>query len=58
MARSLTSMLFRAARLSATTRAVRRSVTTGSAKPLARRAKNMVVGRTLAQAGFWRRLWR
>jgi hypothetical protein len=48
---SLTSELFRAARLSATTRAV------VSGKPL-RRVKNITVGRALAKAGVWRRLWK
>jgi hypothetical protein len=48
---SLTSQLFRAARLSATAKAV------SSGKPL-RRAKNIAVGRALGQAGVWRRLWR
>jgi hypothetical protein len=48
---SFTSTLYKAARLSATGRAVR----TGKAP---RRAKNIVVGRTLGRAGVWRRLWR
>ena len=31
----------------------------GSGKPerIARRAKNIAIGRGLARAGFWRRLW-
>jgi len=49
--RSLTSQLYRAARLSASGRAVR----TGHA---GRRAKNIVVGRALGRAGIWRRLWK
>jgi len=49
--RSFTSELYRAARLSASGRAIR----TGKAP---RRAKNIVVGRALGRAGFWRRLWR
>ncbi len=51
MSRSLTSQLFRAARLSATAKAV----VTGHAT---RRAKNIVVGRALGRASVWRRLWR
>ena len=49
--RTLTGTLYRAARLSATGRAVR----TGHA---GRRAKNIVVGRALRRAGVWRRLWK
>jgi hypothetical protein len=49
--RSLTGLLYRAARLSATGRSVR----TGHA---GRRAKNIVVGRALGRAGVWRRLWK
>ena len=48
---TLTNLLFKAARASATGRAVR----TGHA---GRRAKNIVVGRALARAGFWRQLWK
>ena len=51
MRRSLTSQLFRAARLSATGRSVRTGHTP-------RRVKNIVVGRAAARAGLWRRLWR
>jgi hypothetical protein len=47
---SLTTDMFRAARLSATGRAIR----TGH---VARRGKNIVVGRLLAREGFWRLLW-
>ena len=49
--RTLTGTLYRAARLSASGRAVR----TGHA---GRRAKNVVVGRALGRAGIWRRLWK
>jgi hypothetical protein len=49
--RTLTSTLYRAARISATGRAVR----TGHA---GRRAKNIVVGRALRRSGFWRWLWK
>jgi hypothetical protein len=49
--RTLTGSLNRAARISATGRAVR----TGHA---GRRAKNIAVGRALGKAGFWSRLWK
>jgi hypothetical protein len=52
--RSLTSTLYRAARLSATTRAI----ASGDPRRVARRAKNVAVGRALGRVGFWRRLWR
>jgi len=48
----ITSTLFKLARLSADMRALR---TPASA---ARRVKNKAVGRVLAHAGIWRRLWR
>jgi hypothetical protein len=48
---SLTSSLYKAARLSATARAVRK----GRA---GQRAKNIAIGRALGRAGVWRRLWR
>ncbi|MGH7611751.1 MAG: hypothetical protein ACREN4_07005 [Candidatus Dormibacteria bacterium] len=54
---SLTSDLYRAARLSASGRAVRRSYVTGSAYPIARRAANIAIGRSAARAGIWRMLW-
>jgi hypothetical protein len=47
---TLTSMLYRAARLSATGRAIR----TGRAP---QRAKNIALGRMLGRAGVWRTLW-
>ena len=49
---SLTSALYRLARLSADVRATRSPTT------LARRVKNKAVGRLLGRAGVWRRLWR
>jgi hypothetical protein len=49
--KSFTSYLYKAARASATGRSIR----TGHA---GRRAKNIVLGRTLGKAGVWRRLWR
>jgi hypothetical protein len=54
----MTSYLYRAARLSATGRAVRRSVETGSMRPVTRRAKNIIIGRTMARAGIWRLWWK
>jgi hypothetical protein len=54
---SFTSMMYRAARLSASGRAVRRSVQTGNPYYMARRARNIAVGRTLARAGVWRTIW-
>jgi hypothetical protein len=51
MAKSLTSQLYKAARLSASGRAVRK----GS---VGRRAKNIIVGRALGRTGVWRKLWR
>jgi hypothetical protein len=50
---SLTSGLFKAARLSATARAL----SSGDPKKIARRGKNIVLGRAAARGGLWRRLW-
>lgn len=52
--RSFTSQMFRAARLSATASAL----ASGNSKRIARRAKNVTVGRAMAKAGVFRRLWR
>ena len=52
--RSFTSELYRAARLSATTKAI----ASGNPRRVARRAKNITVGRALGRAGVGRRLWR
>jgi len=49
---TLTSTLFKLARLSADVCAVR------SPTSAARRVKNKAIGRLLARAGVWRRLWR
>jgi hypothetical protein len=49
--RTLTGSLYRAARLSATGRAVR----TGR---VGRRPKNVALGRALGKAAVWSRLWR
>lgn len=51
--RSLTSQLYRAARLSASARAV----ASGSPKRVATRGKNLLVGKALGRAGVWRKLW-
>lgn len=51
---SLTSWLYRVARLSADAKAV----SSGDPKRIGRRAKNKLLGRALGRAGFWRRLWR
>jgi hypothetical protein len=52
--RSLTSQLYRAARISNNLRAV----ASGSPRRMAHRARNVAIGRVLARAGVWRRLWR
>lgn len=49
---SLTSTLYRLARLSADVRALR------SPTSAARRIKNKALGRVLGRAGIWRKLWR
>lgn len=50
---SFTSGLFRAARASATIRAL----ASGDSKKIGRRGKNILVGRALARGGIWRKLW-
>jgi hypothetical protein len=52
--RSLTSPLYRAARLSDNLSAL----ASGNPRRVVRRAKNRLVGRELGRAGIWRRLWR
>jgi hypothetical protein len=52
--RSLSSQLYRSARLSRTLEALQ----SGNPQKVRRRAKNIVLGRALARAGFWNRLWR
>ena len=52
--RSLTSQLYRAARISNDISAV----ASGNPSRVARRTKNIVVGRSLGKAGVWRRLWK
>jgi hypothetical protein len=51
MAKSFTPQLYKAARLSASGRAVRKGYA-------GRRAKNVIVGRALGRAGVWRKLWK
>jgi len=50
--RSLTSQLYRAARISNDISAA------GNPRRVARRAKNVAVGRALGRGGFWRWLWK
>ncbi len=52
--RSLTSQVYRAARLSNDVGAV----AAGNPKRVVRRTKNIAAGRTLGKASVWRRLWR
>ncbi|MGC2375364.1 MAG: hypothetical protein WA484_15975 [Solirubrobacteraceae bacterium] len=54
MSRSLTSQLFRLARLSASAKAVE----SGDPERVERRAKNVILGRVLGRAGVWRKLWK
>jgi hypothetical protein len=50
----ITSALFKLARMSADAKAL----SSGNPKRIARRAKNKLLGRTLAKGGIWRKLWR
>lgn len=52
--RSLTSQLYRAARLSNDVGAV----ASGNPQRVVRRAKNKALGRAIGRAGIWSRLWR
>ena len=52
--RSLTSQLYRAARLSDNLSAL----ASGNPRRVARRAKNVIAGRALGRSGVWRRLWK
>lgn len=52
--RSVSSRLFRAARITDDVEAA----ASGNPKRIARRAKNVAVGRALGKAGAWRRLWK
>jgi hypothetical protein len=51
---NLTRALYRAARMSNNISAI----TSGNPRRIARRAKNIAVGRTLRRAGVWRKLWK
>jgi hypothetical protein len=51
---SLRSSLYRSARILGDAQAL----ASGNRKRITRRAKNKLVGRTLARSGFWRSLWR
>jgi hypothetical protein len=51
--RSLTSQLYRAARLSNNISAV----ASGNPRRVVRRTRNVIVGRALGRSGVWRRLW-
>jgi len=51
--RSLTSQLYRAARISNNLSAA----TSGKPGRAARRARNVAIGRGIGRAGGWRRLW-
>ncbi len=55
--RSLSSLLYRAARTARTAEAIERTVETGNPAYVERRAVNIVKGRLLARSGFWRFLW-
>lgn len=52
--RSLTSQLYQAARISNNISAV----ASGNPRRIARRTKNVALGRTLGRAGLWRSLWK
>jgi hypothetical protein len=51
--RSLVSQLYRTARLANDLSVV----ASGNPHRMARRAKNKIVGRTMARGGIWRMLW-
>ena len=52
--RTLTSQLYRAARVSNNLSAI----ASGNPRRVARRTKNIAVGRALGRGGFWRSLWK
>ena len=52
--RSLSSQLLKAARIADD---VEEAVESGNPERVARRAKNVLLGRALGRAGVWRRLW-
>lgn len=51
---SITSTLYKLARLSADARAVSRSIQTGSPKPIGKRLIRKAIGRGLARTGVFR----
>jgi hypothetical protein len=51
---NITRALYRAARISNNLSAI----ASGKPNRMARRAKNITVGRALRRAGVWRRLWK
>jgi hypothetical protein len=51
---NLTRALYRAARISNNVSAI----ASGNPRRMARRAKNIAVGRAFRRAGIWRRLWK
>jgi hypothetical protein len=52
---SITSTLFKLARLSADLRAGSQAVKTGSARPILRRLTNKLIGRSIVSKLFWRK---
>lgn len=52
--RGLVSSLYRAARIANNVSAL----TSGNPRRMARRTRNVIVGRALGRAGLWRALWR
>ena len=52
--RSLSSQLFKAARIADDLEAAG----SGNPRRMRRRARNVVLGRSLGRAGVWKRLWR
>lgn len=51
---NITRALYRAARISNNVSAI----ASGNPRRMARRAKNIAVGRALGRGGIWRRLWK
>ncbi|HEY7926907.1 MAG TPA: hypothetical protein VIG86_05735 [Candidatus Dormibacteraeota bacterium] len=51
---NITRALYRAARISNNLSAI----ASGNPRRIARRAKNIAVGRALGRGGIWRRLWK
>jgi hypothetical protein len=52
--RSFTSQLYRASRISNNIS----TIASGNPGRVARRAKNVTIGRALGRGGFWRGLWK